>query len=79
MPADCGAVAVEVPGKLVDAGTFAVALSNLPDFIICEIFLLLLYLCDDIIRVVGNIGDIDADLRKRLGITGLRAVEFDGD
>ena len=71
MSADCGAVAVEVPGKFIDAGTFAVTLSNLPDFIVCEIFLLLLYLGDDIIRVVGSVGDIAADLRKHLGITGL--------
>ena len=34
MPADGGAVAVEVSGKFVDAGIFAVTLSNLLDFII---------------------------------------------
>ena len=77
MSADGGAVAVEVPGEFVDAGTFAVALSNLPDFIVCEIFLLLLYFGDDIIRVVGSIGEIGTDLRKHLGITGLRAFELE--
>ena len=47
MPADGGAVAVKASGEFVDAGTFAVALSNLPDFIVCEIILLLQYHGED--------------------------------
>ena len=75
MSADGGAAAVEVPGKFVDAGTFAVASSNLPDFIVCEIFLLLLYLGDDINRVVGSVGDIDADLRKMTAMNDLEGCD----
>ena len=33
-PADGAAVAVEVSGKLIDAGTHAVTLGDLPDFVV---------------------------------------------
>lgn len=67
-------VASELVGKLVDAGTLAVALYNLLNFIVCQVFLLLAYLDDDTIRIVGKVSELSADLREWVEISGIKEL-----